>query len=159
MALKSRKKEEKVVYDPFREVLSKEVISAEHKDRKSIKESGSSSTDSSLGYQCVPVKGRSKHIEIYLDVGHGPAKTSTLLARVDILQLGVSEWLQRYLGNTQEIWVKGRAPSTHKIRTWPVMGKSDCGLETLVQDKLNEEPELTDARPVLRQYPASCRNV
>jgi hypothetical protein len=37
MALKSRK-EEKVVYDPFREVLSKEVISAEHKDRKSIKE-------------------------------------------------------------------------------------------------------------------------
>ncbi|PMD63574.1 uncharacterized protein K444DRAFT_584416 [Hyaloscypha bicolor E] len=128
MALKmKRRKEEKVVYDPFREVLSKEVISAEHKDR----------------YQCVPVKGRSKHIEIYLDVGHGSAKTTTLLARVDIRQLGMSEWLQRYLGNTQEIWVKGRAPSTHKIRTWPLMGKSGCGLET----------------PELRQYPASFHNV
>jgi len=71
----------------------------------------------------------------------------------------VSEWLQRYLGNTQEIWIKGRAPSTHKIRTWPVMGKSNYGLETLVQDKLKKEPELTDTRPVLRQYPASFQNV
>ncbi|KAE9376440.1 hypothetical protein N431DRAFT_367493 [Stipitochalara longipes BDJ] len=127
MGLRTKKREgEKLVYDPFREVLSKEVISAEQVDH----------------YQCVPVKGRSKHIEIYLNVGHGPAQTRTLLARVDIGQLGISEWLQRYMGNIQEIWVKGRAPSTHKIRTWPAMGKSGCGLET----------------PVLRKYPASFQN-
>ncbi|PMD39363.1 hypothetical protein L207DRAFT_633981 [Hyaloscypha variabilis F] len=127
MGLRNKKKEgERLVYDPFREVLSKEVISDEQTDH----------------YQCVQVKGRSKHIEIYLDVGHGPAQTKTLLARVDIGQLGMSQWLQRYMGNLQEIWVKGRAPSTHKIRTWPVMGKSDCGLDT----------------PEQRQYPASFHN-
>jgi hypothetical protein len=127
-----RRKGERVVYDPYREVLSKEVISVEQEDRKSAKNASSSSTDSTPGYQCVSVKGRSKHIEIYLEVGHGPAKTSTLLARVDIGQLGISEWLQRYMGNIQEIWIKGRAPSTHKVMTWPKMGKSSYGLETLV---------------------------
>jgi len=127
MGRRNKKKEgERLVYDPFREVLSKEVISDEQTDH----------------YQCVQVKGRSKHIEIYLDVGHGPAQTKTLLARVDIGQLGMSQWLQRYMGNLQEIWVKGRAPSTHKIRTWPVMGKSDCGLDI----------------PEQRQYPASFHN-
>jgi len=124
--VRKKRKEEKVVYDPFREVLSKEVISAEQADH----------------YQRVPVEGRSKHIEIYLDVGHGAAQTRTLLARVDIGQLGMTEWFHRYMGNIQEIWVKGRAPSTHKIRSWPAMGKSDYGLET----------------PVLRQYPASFQN-
>ncbi|KAN0123021.1 hypothetical protein V8E51_001347 [Hyaloscypha variabilis] len=127
MGRRNKKKEgERLVYDPFREVLSKEVISDEQTDH----------------YQCVQVKGRSKHIEIYLDVGHGPAQTKTLLARVDIGQLGMSQWLQRYMGNLQEIWVKGRAPSTHKIKTWPVMGKSDCGLDI----------------PEQRQYPASFHN-
>jgi hypothetical protein len=104
------------------------------------------------------VKGRSKHVEIYLDVGHGLAKTRTLLARVDIGQLGKTEWFRRYMGNIQEIWVKGRVPSTHKIASWPLMGKSGCGLETLVQYNVNKEPELTYGRPVLRKYPASFQN-
>jgi hypothetical protein len=93
-----------------------------------------------------------------LDVGHGSAKNRTLLARVDIGQLGISEWFQRYMGNIQEIWVKGRVPTTHTIASWPLMGKSGCGLETLVQNVINEEPELTYSRPVLRQYPASFQN-
>lgn len=127
MGLRSKKKKGgKVVYDPFREVLTKEVISAEQQ----------------CNYERVSVKGRSKHVEIYLDVGHGPAKTRTLLARVDIGQLGMSEWFQRYMGNIQEIWVKGRVPSTHKTVSWPLMGKSGYGLET----------------PVLRRYPASIQN-
>jgi len=124
--ISKKRKGDKVVYDPFREVLTKEAISAEQL----------------CNYECVPVKGRSKHVEIYLDVGHGPAQTRTLLARVDIGQLGTSEWIQRYMGNIQEIWVKGRVPSTHKTVSWPLMGKSDCGLET----------------PVLRKYPASFQN-
>jgi hypothetical protein len=104
------------------------------------------------------VKGRSKHVEIYLDVGDGAAKTKTLLARVDIGQLGMSEWFQRYKGNIQEIWVKGRVPSTNKTTSWPVMGKSGYGLETLVPDNVNKALELTDDRPTLRKYPASCHN-
>jgi hypothetical protein len=130
--ISKKRKGDKVVYDPFREVLTKEAISAEQLCSKSIKNTWSSCTDFILYYECVPVKGRSKHVEIYLDVGHGPAQTRTLLARVDIGQLGTSEWIQRYMGNIQEIWVKGRVPSTHKTVSWPLMGKSDCGLETLV---------------------------
>ncbi|KIN03394.1 hypothetical protein OIDMADRAFT_26100 [Oidiodendron maius Zn] len=115
MALgRQKRKGGHVVYDPFREVLSKEDISAEDE----------------CYYERVQVKGRSKHVEIYLDVGDGPAKTRTLLARVDIGQLGISEWFQRYMGNTQEIWVKGRVPSNTKINSWPLMGKSGYGLET-----------------------------
>jgi len=127
MGLRSKKRKgDKVVYDPFREVLSKEVIAAEQL----------------CNYECVPVTGRSKHVAIYLDVGHGSAKTRTLLARVDIGQLGMSEWFQRYRGNIQEIWVKGRVPSKHTTVSWPQMGKSGYGLET----------------PVQRKYPASFQN-
>jgi hypothetical protein len=159
MGLRNKKKEgERLVYDPFREVLTKEVISDEQTDRKLTSDAGSPATNHTPDYQCVQVKGRSKHIEIYLDVGHGPAQTKTLLARVDIGQLGMSQWLQRYMGNLQEIWVKGRAPSTHKIRTWPVMGKSDCGLDTYVRDNARKEFALTHSRPEQRQYPASFHN-
>jgi hypothetical protein len=86
--------------------------------------------NSNLEYECCLVKGRSKHVEIYLDVG--PSKTKTLLARVDIGQLGMSEWFQRYMGNTQHIWVKGRVPSAHKTTSWPLMGQSEWGLEKSV---------------------------
>jgi hypothetical protein len=133
MGLKSHKRKGgQVVYDPFREVLSKEVISAEQACSRSIDNPLFSCSNPILDYERVRVKGRSKHVEIYLDVGDGPLKTRTLLARVDIGQLGVSEWFQRYVGNTQEIWVKGRVPSANKITSWPLMGKSGCGLETLV---------------------------
>jgi len=123
---KEKKKGGQIVYDPFREVLSKEDISAEDE----------------CNYERVLVKGRSKHVEIYLDIGDGLAKTKTLLARVDIGQLGISEWFQRYMGNTQEIWVKGRVPSTTKTNSWPPMGKSSYGLES----------------PPMKKYPASFHN-
>lgn len=127
MVLKGQKKKAgNVVYDPFREVLSKEEISAEQE----------------RNYIPISVKGRSKRVEIYLDVGDGPCQTRTLLARVDIGQLGMSEWLQWYKENTQVIWVKGQVPSMHRITSWPLMGKSDCGLEA----------------PVQREYPKSFQN-
>ena len=119
------------MYDPFREVLSKEEISAEEECCELQKILGwDSCANIILDYERVQVKGRSKRVEIYLDVGDGSAKIRTLLARVDIGQLGMSEWFQRYMGNTQEIWVKGRVPSNTKINSWPLRGKSGYGLET-----------------------------
>jgi hypothetical protein len=78
------------------------------------------------------VEGTNNPVSIFLEIGEGQAKTKSLLARVDLGQLGWTEWLQRHLGNTQEIWVKGKVPSSsfRERASWPCMGKSGYGLET-----------------------------
>ncbi|KAL2066636.1 hypothetical protein VTL71DRAFT_2707 [Oculimacula yallundae] len=127
MGPKNHGKRLSIIYDPFREALSKEVIT---KDQEKI------------DYEKVPVKGSENPICIYLDIGEGQTKTKSLLARVDIGQLGWQEWLHRHLGHTQEIWVKGRVPppSVRERVSWPRTGPSGCGLEP----------------PHLRHYPASA---
>jgi hypothetical protein len=118
-----------IVYDPARETLSKEVISSKQRDN----------------YEQVTVEGTDNPVSIFLDIGEGEAKTRSLLARVDLGQLGWSEKLQRHLGNTREIWVKGRVPPSSyceravRAESWPRGGKSGCGLDP----------------PTLRHYPAS----
>lgn len=113
-----------IIYDPFREVLSKEVIAE----------------DERINYEQVPIHGRSKRVNIYLDIGMGEATTKMFLARVDLGQLGWSEKMHRRLAfeHTQEIWVKGKVPSS-QIRersSWPPdASKSDTGLETPEQRK------------------------
>ncbi|KAL5315422.1 hypothetical protein ACEPPN_016289 [Leptodophora sp. 'Broadleaf-Isolate-01'] len=116
-----------IIYDPFREALSKEVIAE----------------DQESNYEKVTIKGTDNPVNIYLEIGVGQNKTQSLLARVDLGQLGWSEWLQRHLGHTQEIWVKGRVPSSsfRERASWPRTGKSGSGLES----------------PDLRRYPASAR--
>jgi len=108
-----------IVYDPFREALSKEVILDEE------------------NYEKVSIAGKHNPVSIFLEIGEGTAKSRSLLARVDLGQLGWTEWLQRHLGHTQEIWVKGKVPSA-KIRervSWPREGKSGYGLETPKQKR------------------------
>jgi len=105
-----------IVYDPFREELSRETISEAQQGN----------------YEKVTVEGTSNPVCIYLEIGEGSAKCRTLLARVDLGQLGFSEWIRRHTGNTQEIWVKGKVPSSiiRERTSWPVIGKSGYGLET-----------------------------
>jgi hypothetical protein len=91
-------------------------------------------TKSALDYERVTISGKHNPVSIFLEIGEGSAKTRSLLARVDLGQLGWSELLQRHLGHTQEIWVKGKVPSS-SIRervSWPFSGKSGYGLETYV---------------------------
>jgi hypothetical protein len=86
----------------------------------------------SADYEKVTVEGTSNPVCIYLEIGEGSAKCRTLLARVDLGQLGFSEWIRRHTGNTQEIWVKGKVPSSsiRERTSWPITGKSGYGLET-----------------------------
>jgi len=126
-----------IIYDPFREVLSKEVIAEDER----ISECSLprvlylQPTDQKADYEQVPIHGRSKRVNIYLDIGMGEATTKMFLARVDLGQLGWSEKMHRRLAfeHTQEIWVKGKVPSS-QIRersSWPPdASKSDTGLET-----------------------------
>jgi len=124
-AQRTHKEREKrsIVYDPFREALSKEVILDEG------------------NYERVAIAGKHNPVSIFLEIGEGAAKTRSLLARVDLGQLGWTERLQRHLGHTQEIWVRGKVPSStmRERASWPSEGKSGYGLET----------------PKLRHYPAS----
>lgn len=129
MGLKNRRKSgsrPSIIYDPFREALSKEVI-AKGQERN---------------YERVEIEGTRNPVEIYLEIGVGQNKTRSLLARVDLGQLGWSEWLQRQMGHTQEIWVKGRvpSPSVREGASWPRPGRS-YGSES----------------PHVRQYPASIQ--
>jgi hypothetical protein len=108
------------IYDPFREVLSKGIIPPSQQSE----------------YECVKTKGKNNPVNIYIDFGDGPSKTTSLLARVDLGQLGWAALLQRRLGNTQEIWVKGRVPLPNtaiqqtRTNTWPQNGSSGYNLET-----------------------------
>jgi hypothetical protein len=122
-----------IVYDPFREALSKEVILDEG-SRFRIHSGGLRNciTKNALDYEKVSIAGKHNPVSIFLEIGEGTAKSRSLLARVDLGQLGWTEWLQRHLGHTQEIWVKGKVPpSTIRERgSWPREGKSGYGLET-----------------------------
>ena len=88
-----------------------------------------------VDYEKVAIEGTQNPVDIYLEIGVGQNKTRSLLARVDLGQLGWTEWLQRQMGNTQEIWVKGRvpSPSVRERASWPRTGKS-YGSESLVTE-------------------------
>jgi len=107
-----------LVYDPSKEELSKEELD----------------TDRDEAYSKVLVPGRSNPVEIYLDIGDGKEQTRSLIARVDLKHLGWAEWLHRLrqVTYTQEIWVKGKVPSSHireRVLSWPLMeSKSGCDL-------------------------------
>lgn len=121
-----------IVYDPFREELSRETISEAQQGSKFWPVSLRTRKLTSADYEKVIVEGTSNPVCIYLEIGEGSAKCRTLLARVDLGQLGFSEWIRRHTGNTQEIWVKGKVPSSiiRERTSWPVIGKSGYGLET-----------------------------
>lgn len=106
-------------------------------------------------YEKVTVEGTSNPVCIYLEIGEGSAKCRTLLARVDLGQLGFSERIRRHFGNTQEIWVKGKVPSSsiRERTSWPIVGKSNCGLETWVPTRKYERIKLIVAGQIYHSVP------
>ncbi len=76
-----------------------------------------------IGYTTVDCPGRNNYVEIFIDVGEGATKTQSLIARVDLSQLGWAERVRRHLAQpcTQQILVKGKVPkpNTYKGLTWP----------------------------------------
>jgi hypothetical protein len=87
-----------------------------------------------LGYTPCDCPGRKKHVEVFVDIGEGAAKTQLLVARVDLSKLGVGGSLDRFMKEkyTQTIFVKGKVPkpNTYARRTWPKDGVKS-GLEIL----------------------------
>jgi hypothetical protein len=110
-----------------------------------------------MDYEKVVIEKRNNPVSIFLEIGGGTIKTRSLVARVNPGQPGWSEWLQRHLGNTNEIWVKGRVPFSPiwERASWPREGKSGYGLEMQVTGSVKPSTKLASNRPTLPARPSS----
>ena len=71
----------------------------------------------------VHAPGRSSRVKLYLNVGQEQNQIKTYLAKVDLGQLGSHVRWQRFCGNIDSIYVKGKEGS----RIWMLNLETCCG--------------------------------